>query len=89
MLFWKDIILPILIIALAVLLIELILNLILRAIKLDMTILRIVGFFVIWYFIGPIIYDWLATHVLTVQHEAIEVLYMPIQHIIDYLSKLV
>ena len=89
MLFWKDIVLPIVIVAVAVLVIVLALNLVLRTLKLDITIIRIFGFFAIWYFVGPIIYDWLISNVLTVQYEGIKILYMPIQYIVEAISKLV
>ena len=89
MVFWRDLVFPIVIMALAVWLIILVINLVLRALKLDITFLRIAAFFAIWYFVGPIIYDWLSYHVLNVQYEAIKVLYQPIQYIMAELKKLV
>ena len=89
MIFWKDIVLPVVIVAASSIAIVLVINLVLRTLKLDMTILRIFAFFIIWYFVGPIIYDWLVSNVLTVQYEGIKILYMPIQYIVDSLRKLV
>lgn len=88
LIFWKDIVFPVVILVVAVLAIVFVINLVLRAIKLDMTIFRIAAFFAIWYFVGPIIYDWLSYHVLTVNYEAIRILYMPIQYVIVELRKL-
>ncbi len=89
MIFWKDIVFPIVVLLVAVFFIVFVINLVLRALKLDITILRIAAFFAIWYFVGPIIYDWLCNYVFTVQYEAIKILYMPIQYVIAALRKLV
>ena len=89
MVFWRDLVFPIVIMAIAVWLIILVIYLVLRPLKFDITFLRIAAFFAIWYFVGPIIYDWLSYHVLNVQYEAIKVLYEPIQYIIIELKKLV
>lgn len=89
MIFWKDIVFPIVVLLVAVFFIVFVINLVLRALKIDITILRIAAFFAIWYFVGPIIYDWLCNHVFTIQYEAIKILYMPIQYVIAALKKLV
>ena len=89
MVFWRDLVLPIVIVAICVAAIVLVINLVLRTFKLDITIFRIIAFFAIWYFVGPIVYNWLSNNVLSVHYEGIKILYMPIQYIIEYLSKLV
>lgn len=89
MVFWRDLILPMVVVAVCVIGIVLIINLILRTFKLDFTVLRIFLFFAIWYFIGPIVYDFLSNNVLVVHYEGIKILYMPVQYIINHFSKLV
>lgn len=89
MIFWKDIVFPVVVLVAAVWVIVFVINLVLRALKLDMTILRIAAFFAIWYFVGPIIYNWLSDYVFTIKYEAIKILYMPIQYLMAALQKLV
>ena len=89
MLFWTDIVIPIIVVALSIGLIVFALNLILRAVHLDITIIRILAFFIIWYFVGPVIYNFLLNHLITNEQEGIKILYMPIQFIYQEISKLV
>lgn len=88
MTFWTDLVLPIVILVLAIGLVIFVLNLVLRAVHLDITIIRILGFFAIWYFVGPIIYNWMEAHIITEAHEGIKILFMPIQAIYQAFSKL-
>lgn len=87
--FFRDIVFPIVIALLVLALIIFVLNLVLRFFHLDIPIIRIVGLFGIWYYVGPIIYNWLITKVIVVPREGIRILYMPIQAIIEAFEKLV
>ena len=79
--FFRDIVFPIVLVY--------ILNLVLRLFHLDIPIIRLVGLFGFWYFIGPILYNWLITNIIIVEREGIRILYMPIQVIIEAFKKLV
>ena len=81
--FFRDIVFPIVIALLVLALIIFVLNLVLRFFRLDIPIIRIVGLVGIWYYVGPIIYNWLITKVIVVPREGIRILYMPIQAIIE------
>lgn len=87
--FFRDIVFPIVIALLVLALIIFVLNLVLRFFRLDIPIIRIVGLVGIWYYVGPIIYNWLITKVIVVPREGIRILYMPIQVIIEAFEKLV
>lgn len=89
MIFFKDIIFPIVLLLVTVFLILFALNLILRFFWIDMPILKVAGLIAIWYYIGPIMYNWLVEKILTTPHEGIEIIYTPIQSILEALQKLV
>lgn len=89
MVFWKDIVFPIVLAVLAIGAIVFVLNLVLRFIHLDIPILKVAGVIAIWYYVGPIIYDWLLYQIMSGPNEAIEIIYMPIQAIIAAFEKLV
>lgn len=89
MIFWKDIVFPIVLAILAIGLIIFLLNLILRFFRIDIPILKVIALFAIWYYVGPIIYEWLLYKVITVPNEGIEIIYTPIQSIIEVFEKLV
>lgn len=89
MIFWKDLFIPVLILSLVVWLIVILINIFFRAIHFDVVILKIISFFVIWYFVGPIIYTYLVDHIIVNEQEVLKILYMPIQYITGSLSKLV
>lgn len=77
--FLKDICIPLLVAAIAIGAISYILNVILRLIKFDLTLVRIILFFVAWYFVGPIIYNFLLNNVIDNTNEIIEIIYTPVQ----------
>ena len=56
MVFVKDIAIPLILAALSIGLISYLINVILRFIKLDLVIIKIALFLLVWYFVGPIIY---------------------------------
>lgn len=89
MLFFKDIIFPIVLLLLALFLILFLLNLVLRLFGIDIPILKFAGVMAAWYYIGPIMYNWLVEKILTVAYEGIEIIYTPIQSILEALQRIV
>ena len=86
MVFVKDIAIPIILAALSIGLISYLINVILRFIKLDLVIIKIALFLLVWYFVGPIIYNWLLYAIMTSSNEIIEFFYMPIQVVMRLLN---
>lgn len=87
--FFRDIVFPIVLALLALTLIVFILNLVLRFFHIDIPIIRLAGLLGIWYYVGPIIYNWLIAKIIVVPREGIEILYTPIQSILEAFEKLV
>ena len=81
MIFLKTIVLTLLIALLCVCVISLLLNFVLRLLHLDITIIKIILFFVIWYFVGPIVYQILLDNALMDTNVILEFIYQPIQFI--------
>ena len=86
MVFVKDIAIPLILAALSIGLISYLINVILRFIKLDLVIINIALFLLVWYFVGPIIYNWLLYAIMTSSNEIIEFFYMPIQVVMRLLN---
>ena len=86
MVFVKDIAIPLILAALSIGLISYLINVILRFIKLDLVIIKIALFLLVWYFVGPIIYNWLLYAIMTSSNEIIEFFYMPIQVLMRFLN---
>ena len=86
MVFVKDIAIPLILAALSIGLISYLINVILRFIKLDLVIIKIALFLLVWYFVGPIIYNWLLYATMTSSNEIIEFFYMPIQVVMRLLN---
>ena len=86
MVFVKVIAIPLILAALSIGLISYLINVILRFIKLDLVIIKIALFLLVWYFVGPIIYNWLLYAIMTSSNEIIEFFYMPIQVIMRLLN---
>jgi len=61
----------------------------LRFFGIDIPIIRFVALVALWYFVGPILYNWLASNIVAVQYEGIEILYMPIQKILEVFENFV
>ena len=76
MVFVKDIAIPLILAALSIGLISYLINVILRFIKLDLVIIKIALFLLVWYFVGPIIYNWLLYAIMTSSNEIIEFFYI-------------
>lgn len=86
MVFVKDIAVPLILAALSIGLISYLINVILRFIKLDLVIIKIALFLLVWYFVGPVIYNWLLYAIMASSNEIIEFFYMPIQVIMRLLN---
>lgn len=86
MVFVKDIAIPLILAALSIGLISYLINVILRFIKLDLVIIKIALFLLVWYFVGHIIYNWLLYAIMTSSNEIIEFFYMPIQVVMRLLN---
>lgn len=86
MVFVKDIAIPLILAALSIGFISYLINVILRFIKLDLVIIKIALFLLVWYFVGPVIYNWLLYAIMTSSNEIIEFFYMPIQVIMRLLN---
>lgn len=86
MVFVKDIVVPLVLAALSIGLISYLINVILKFIRLDLVIIKIALFLLVWYFVGPIIYNWLLYAIMTSSNEIIEFIYMPIQVVMRLLN---
>ena len=87
--FFRDIVFPIVLVLFALTFIVFILNFVLRLFNIDIPIIRFVGLIGFWYYVGPVLYNWLITNIIIVEREGIRILYMPIQAIIEAFEKLV
>lgn len=87
--FFRDIVFPIVLALFALTFIVFILNLVLRFFHLDIPIIRLIGLIAMWYYVGPIIYNWLVSKIIVVQRDFIEIIYNPIQSIVEVFTKLV
>lgn len=86
---FKDIVLPIVIALFSLSVIVIIINIIFRFFRLDIAILKFIALIAVWYYVGPKIYDWLLYKVITTPNEAIRIIYMPIQSILQVFDKIV
>ncbi len=87
--FLKSVVFPILLASLCITLIIVLVNALFRFAQLDIWILRLAGVLVAWYFLGPILLDWL-TNILHIElSEGIKILYTPIQSILAEFNNLV
>lgn len=86
MTFLKDIALPLVIAGLAIGVLNYIILLILRFIRLDMSLFKIALFFIAWYFVGPILYNLLLNSIIVNENEIISFIYTPVQTIMAMLS---
>ena len=86
---WKDIVLPIVIVLLSISVIVTAINIIFRLFRFDIAILKFIAIIAVWYYVGPKIYDWLLYKVIANPNEAIRIIYMPIQSILQIFDKIV
>lgn len=87
--FLKGVVLPILLAVVSILLIVVIVNALFRLAQLDIWILRVAGIIIAWYFLGPILLNWI-TDILNIEvSDGIKILYTPIQSIMDKFNKIV
>lgn len=85
----KSVVLPILLAVVCIVLIIVIVNVLFRLAQLDIWILKLAAVLMAWYFLGPMILDWL-TEVLEIDvNEGVRILYMPIQAILEKIHVLV
>ena len=86
MIFMKDIFIPLVLVALLIGGLNYLILALLWFIRLDFALFKIVIFFIIWYFVGPIIYNILLENVIVNENEIIRFLYMPVQIIMGLLG---
>ena len=86
MIYMKDIFIPLVLVALLIGGLNYLILALLRVIRLDFSLFKIVIFFIIWYFVGPIIYNILLENVIVNENEIIRFLYMPVQIIMGLLG---
>ena len=86
MIFMKDIFIPLVLVALLIGGLNYLILALLRFIRLDFALFKIVIFFIVWYFVGPIIYNILLENVIVNENEIIRLLYMPVQIIMGLLG---
>ena len=86
MIFMKDIFIPLVLVALLIGGLNYLILALLRFIRLDFALFKIVIFFIVWYFVGPIIYNILLQNVIVNENEIIRFLYMPVQIIMGLLG---
>ena len=84
--FLKDIIIPLIVAALAVGFLSYLINVLLRSIRLDISIIKVILFFVVWYFVGPVIYQFLLNNIITYENDVISFFYQPVQMIMSLLK---
>lgn len=63
-----------------------IINVILRFVGLDIPIIKVALFLVAWYFVGPIVYNFLLEHVIVNQNDVITFIYKPVQMLMEILK---
>jgi hypothetical protein len=81
-----DIILPLLIAGLSIGIISYLINFVLRLIKLDIAVFKIALFLGAWYFVGPIIYNFILGTIIKYENEIIIFIYKPVQVIMNMLQ---
>ena len=86
MIFMKDIFIPLVLVALLIGGLNYLILALLRFIRLDFALFKIVIFFIVWYFVVPIIYNILLENVIVNENEIIRFLYMPVQIIMGLLG---
>lgn len=86
MIFMKDIFILLVLVALLIGGLNYLILALLRFIRLDFALFKIVIFFIVWYFVGPIIYNILLENVIVNENEIIRFLYMPVQIIMGLLG---
>lgn len=86
MIFMKDIFIPLVLVALLIGGLNYLILALLRFIRLDFALFKIAIFFIVWYFVGPIIYNILLENIIVNENEIIRFLYMPVQIIMGLLG---
>lgn len=86
MIFMKDIFIPLVLVALLIGGLNYLILALLRFIRLDFALFKIAIFLIVWYFVGPIIYNILLENVIVNENEIIRFLYMPVQIIMGLLG---
>lgn len=83
MVFWRDMVFPIVVALLLLGGIVFVANLVLRFFRIDFPIIRLIVVVALWYYLGPIAYNFLLDNVINIRYELIEIIYSPIQSIIS------
>lgn len=84
--FLLDIAVPLIVAAIIVGIISTLINVILRIFHLDISLIKVIAFFLVWYFVGPFIYNFLVINVIRNQNEIISFIYTPVQTIMALLN---
>ena len=84
--FLLDIVVPLIAAGISVGIISSLITSILRIIHFDVSIIKIILFFVAWYFIGPIIYNFLLDTIIVNQNDILEFIYKPVQAVMQALN---
>lgn len=82
MVFWRDLVFPIVVALLLLGGVVFVSNLVLRFFRFDFPIIRLIVVLILWYYLGPIVYNFLLDNVINIRYELIEIVYMPIHSII-------
>ena len=88
MLFFQDILIPFIIAAIVIVIISSLLNLLLRILHLGFVLIKVPLFLVVWYFVGPVIYNWLISGIIVNTSEWIRFIFIPFQYISNFFSQL-
>lgn len=84
--FLLDIVVPLMVAGISIGIISTLITSLLRIIHFDVTIVKIILFFVAWYYVGPIIYNFLLDKIIVNQNDILEFIYKPAQAIMEALK---
>ena len=84
--FLLDIVVPLIAAGISIGIVSTLITSILRIIHFDVSIVKIILFFVAWYYIGPIIYNFLLDTIIVNQNDILEFIYKPVQVVMEALK---
>lgn len=85
----KDIVIPLLVAGFSLAFISYVVLFVLRLFSINFGLFKFILVMLIWYFVGPVIYEILLNNVIINVNEIIKIIYMPIQSIINIFYKIV